>query len=163
MESCLETISMMEKIGVEYNNIPKLSPLPAIDIPLVPVFDRFLFFVKPILEYGFGVYMGFVVGWLLGLFVGNFYVEQFKPLYFSDLNELRSWKLMPYDFARYTAMIGVIVGAIAIAIINRKLLCQRIRSLYEKEITEPKDIAHRLDKSERQIRRVISKFAEKGK
>jgi len=163
METCAETVGMMEKINVGSHNISNFSHLTSIDVPTVPFIDRVLFFVKPIVEYGFGVYMGFVIGWLLGLYVGNICAEQFKPVYFSDLTELRQWMLMPYDFARCTAFIGAIAGVIIIAIINSKLFSQRVLALYEEEITEPKDIALRLSKSETQIQRIINKLAEKEK
>ena len=163
METCAETVGMMEKITVGSHNISNFSHLTSIDVPTVSLFDRVLFFVKPIVEYAFGVYMGFVVGWLLGLYVGNIYAEQFKPVYFSDLTELRQWMLMPYDLARYAAFIGTIAGVIIIAIINSKLFSRRVLALYEEEITEPKDIARRLGRGERQVQRAIHSLAEEGK
>jgi hypothetical protein len=163
METRAETVGMMEKITVGSHNISNFSHLTSIDVPTVPFIDRVLFFIKPIVEYAFGVYMGFVIGWLLGLCLGNIYAEQFKPLYFSNLNELRQWMLMSYDFARCTAFIGTIAGAIIIAIINSKLFSRRVLALYEAEVTKPKNIARRLGKSEIQTQRVINKLAKKGK
>lgn len=163
METCAETVGMMERINLGSHNISNFSHLTSIDVPTVPFIDRVLFFIKPIVEYGFGVYMGFVVGWLLGLYAGNICAEQFKPVYFSDLTEVRQWMLMPYDFARCTAFIGTIAGVIIIAIINSKLLSRRVLALYEAEVTKPKNIALRLGKSERQTQRVINKLAKKGK
>ena len=62
--------------------------------------DRLLFFVKVVVEYVFGMYMGYTIGWLIGLFVGNSYIEHYEPVYLDDLSQLSSWRLLPYEFAR---------------------------------------------------------------
>jgi len=161
MESYAEAVGMMEKSDVGSDNAGSSSHSPSIDFPRVPLFDRLLFFLKAIVEYAFGVHIGIAAGWLFGWYAGNVYVEHFEPVYFSDLNELRLWKLMPYDFARNGAVIGVVAGAIAIAIINSKLLSRRVASFYEKEVTDPKDIARALGKSKRRIQKAIKNLAKK--
>ncbi len=70
---------------------------------------------------------------------------------------------MPYEFARNGAMIGMAVGVIAIAIINNKLLKQRVIFLHKKGKTDPKDIAQALGKSVGQIERKRNKLMEKGR
>ena len=54
--------------------------------------------------------------------------------------------------------IDLVLGAIAIAFINSKLLSRKVASLYEKEATEPKEIAQTLGRSERQIQKIIEKL-----
>lgn len=127
------------------------------------LFGRLLFFVKTIVEYAFGMHMGFAIGWLTGWGVGHTYVKYFKPVYMDDLSQLFHWRLMPYDLAGIGAAIGVVVGVIAISLINSRLLSRRVTSLYEKDVTEPEDIARALGESERQTRRIVNKLAKKQK
>ena len=81
-----------------------------------------------VVEYVFGIHMGYAVGWVIGLYVGHFYVEHFEPVYLIDLNQFSYWKLAPYTFARNIAMIGVAVGMLTIAVINNKSLNKRVAS-----------------------------------
>ena len=124
--------------------------------------DRLLFFIKPIAEYAFGMHIGFTFGWLIGLCSGHFYVNHFKPLYFNDLNELAFWTAAPHIFAKYGALTGLIMGILAIQIINRKLLNQGIIELCESRITNPAQIARLLDSNLNTIKRKMTKLAEKG-
>ena len=78
--------------------------------------DKLLFFIKAIVEYIFGTYMGYTIGWLMGLFVGNSYIEHFEPVYLDDLSQLSYWRLLPYEFARNIAIIGSIMGVITIIV-----------------------------------------------
>ncbi len=164
MESCAEVRQNagMEKFDVGSHNTDSPSHSTSINVPIVPLFDRLLSFVEGVVEYAFGMHIGFAVGWLLGWYGGNLYVEHFEPAYFSNLNELRQWSLMPYHFTRGGAIIGAAAGAIAIAVVTRKLLRTRIVSLYKKEVVKPKDIARVIGKTEGQIQRVINKLAKKG-
>ena len=66
------------------------------------------------------MHIGYAIGWAIGLYAGYTYVEYFEPLYFDDLSKLASWRLAPFVFARNSAITGVILGMIAIAIINNK-------------------------------------------
>jgi len=166
MESYAECLGMMEKF------VPCSSSHSAlINVPIVPLFDRLLSFVEGIVEYAFGIFIGSVIGWLLGEYSGNVYVEHFGAVYFTGFNELRRWTLMPCGFAKTGAIIGAVAGAVTIAVLTRKSLRTRIVSLYEKEVIKPKDIARGLrltsaerliGKRERQIQRVINKLAKKG-
>jgi len=48
-------------------------------VSIVAFLDRLLFVVKDIVEYAFGMHIGFAIGWLLGLWTGNIYVERVSP------------------------------------------------------------------------------------
>ncbi len=134
-----------------------------ISISKEQLLDKLLFFVKAVVEYAFGMHIGFAIGWLIGLCVGHSYVGHFEPVYLDDLGQLSYWRFMPYEFARNGAIIGVAVGAIVIAIINNKLLKQRVIFLHKKGKTEPKDIAQALGKRVGQIERKMNKLIEKGR
>ena len=82
--------------------------------------DKLLNFIEMVVEYAFGIYIGYAIGWVIGLYVGHSYVDHFEPVYF-DLSQLSYWRLAPYIFARNVAMIGVAVGMIAIAVVNKSL------------------------------------------
>jgi hypothetical protein len=75
-----------------------------------------------VVEYAFGMQIGYVFGWIIGLYVGHSYVTYFEPVYLYDLSRLSYWRLAPSIFAQNGALIGVVVGMIAIAIINNILL-----------------------------------------
>jgi len=158
MESYAESVGVMKKFDTG-NSLHSLS----VNISTEQFLDKLLFFIKAVVEYAFGMHIGFAIGWLIGLGVGHAYVEHFKPVYLYDLSQLSHWRLMPYDFARNIAIIGVVTGVIAISIINSKLLSQRVISLYEKRVTDPKDIARTLGRRAQQINRRIDKLAEQKK
>ena len=82
--------------------------------------DKLLGILKVVVEYAFGMHIGYAIGWAIGLYAGYTYVEHFEPVYFDDLSELASWRLAPFIFARNGTFIGVVVGMIAIAIIKNK-------------------------------------------
>lgn len=134
-----------------------------INISKERLLDKLLFFTKAVVEYAFGMQICFAIGWLIGLCVGNSYVEHFEPVYLDDLRQLSHWRSMPYGFARNGAIVGLAAGVIVITTINNKLLSQRVISLYKKGGTDTKDIARALDESEKQIQKVINKLAKKGK
>lgn len=84
------------------------------------LFDKLLGIVKVVVEYAFGMHIGYAIGWVIGLYAGYTYVEHFEPVYMDDLSKLSYWRLAPYVFARNGAFIGVAVGMIAIAIMYAK-------------------------------------------
>jgi len=158
MEGYIKSADVMKQFGTG-NSLHSLW----INISKEQLLDKLLFFIKTVVEYAFGMQIGFAMGWLIGLCVGNSYVEHFEPVYLDDLSQLSYWRSMPYGFARNGAIIGLAVGIIVITTINNKLLSQRVISLYKKGRIDPKDIARALDESEKQIQRVINKLAKKGK
>lgn len=131
--------------------------------PIERLLDKLLFFVKPAVEYIFGMHIGIAFGWLIGLWAGHSYVEHFEPPYLDDFSRLSYWREAPDIFAEHGALIGLAIGVIVIDIINGALLSQRVTSLFEKNITNPKEIARLLDKSVGQIERTIYKLDKKGK
>jgi len=90
--------------------------------------DKLLSLIEVVVEYVFGMHIGYAVGWVTGLYVGHFYVERFEPVYLYDLSQLSYWRLAPYTFARNVAMIGVAAGMLIIAVINNKSLNKRLAS-----------------------------------
>jgi len=135
-----------------------------ISISREQLLDKLLLFVRVIVEYAFGMIIGYVIGWFMGLYIGNSYIKYFEPVHLDDLSKLSSflsyWRSVPYIFAQYGAMIGVAIGIIAIAIINNKLLNQRITALYKEGITNSNDIAQLLGESIEQIERKMKRLVE---
>jgi len=156
MDSYVESVGMMKKFDAR-NSLHSLG----INILAERFFDRLLFFIKTIVEYALGMHIGYAVGWILGWYTGNVYAENFEPLHFRDLNVFWKWELVPYEFARNGAIIGVVVGAMVIAIINNQLLKQRVIFLYKKGNTDPRDIAQALGKRVGQIEGKLNKLIEK--
>ncbi|MHC4684094.1 MAG: hypothetical protein ACYTEW_07255 [Planctomycetota bacterium] len=124
-------------------------------------------FIKVVVEYAFGMHIGYAIGWVIGLYAGHSYVEHFEPVYLDDLSQLSSllsyWRSMPDIFSRHGAMIGVAIGVIAIAVINNKLLNQRVTSLYKEGITNSNNIARLLGESVGQIERKINRLVKEGR
>jgi len=171
MENYAEAIVMMEESDIGSDDVatPDKVIRGLLDFLTVAFrvrlrrFDRVLFFVKAVVEYAFGMYIGAIAGGLLGRYAGNVYVTHFEPVSLYDFNELQRWGLMPYEFAGNGAVIGMVAGVIVVAIINSILLSQRVVSLYHSGVTEPKDIAQAFGKSARLIGRKINRLTKKGK
>jgi len=106
------------------------------------LFDRLLLLINQVVEYAFGMHIGFAFGWLVGLCAGRCYVKHFEPVYLDDLRHLSYWTAVPNTFAK---------------------LEQKITALYERGITNPGQIAELLDKSPCQIERKMNKLAKTGK
>jgi hypothetical protein len=134
-----------------------------ISIPICRLLDRLLLFIRPIVEYVFGMHIGFAFGWLFGLVAGHYYVNHFEPVYLEDLNQFSFWNAVPNMFARCGALAGLMIGVIAIFIINSKLLNQNVAALYEQGITKPSKIAQLLDKNVGQIKRKMNTLVRAGK
>ena len=158
MESCAKTMFITKQSGNGgFSNSLRIN------ISISQLLDRLLFFIKPVVEYAFGMHIGFAFGWIFGLCAGHSYVKNFQPVYLDNLNELSFWTTVPQMFARYGAVTGLIIGATAILIINCKLLKQRIITLCDKGITSPNQIAGLLDESIGKIERTMNKLVKTGR
>lgn len=158
METCAKSISIIKQPG--NSGCSNLLP---INISIWRLLDRLLFFIKPVAEYALGMHFGFAFGWLFGLVAGHSYVRHFEPVYLNDLNQLSFWTEAPNTFAKYGALTGLMMGVVAIVIINNKLLNQSIIKLCEKGINNPNKIAQLLGSSPGRIGRKISKLVKTGK
>lgn len=72
------------------------------------------------LEYGFGMYVGAIVGWVVGHFGGGVYAELFEPVHFADfpnMEEIMRWDRMPYTFATAGIFVGAVVGALTVFLV----------------------------------------------
>lgn len=152
METYVKSANIMSKPKIG-NFLHSLS----INIPIKQFLYKLLFLIKAVVEYTFGMHIGFAAGWLLGLLAGNHYVGYFKPVYMNEFSRLPYWRLLPYEFAQAGAAVGIFAGIIAIAAINNKLLTQRVMSLYEKGNIELNDISCFIGKSERKVRKILQK------
>lgn len=97
-------------------------------VQAVPILDKLLFLIRPVVDYAFGIFMGYILGWLAGYRAGFIYVEHYRPVYFETISLLTKWRLMPYEFAKNGAVIGIVAGIIIITIINSTLLNRKITS-----------------------------------
>ena len=135
-----------------------------INISKEQLLDKLLLLVKVVIEYTFGMHIGYAIGWIIGLYAGHCYVKHFEPVYIDDLSQVSSmlsyWRSAPYIFAQYGAIIGGAIGIIAIAFINNQLLNQRVTTLYKEGITNSNDIAQLLGESIEQIERKIKRIVE---
>ena len=131
MRISVETIDMLGKIDVGAHSDDGGSHAGGIGISRSALFDQLLIFIKELLEHIFGMHIGFAVGWLLGWCAGNIYADLYEPLCFSGLSALRQWRLIPCEFAKYGAILGLIGGAILVALITRKSLRQNADTFCE--------------------------------
>ncbi len=158
MESCTKSMSLMKQSGNGGSSNSLWT-----DISKGQLLDRLLFIIKPVAEYAFGMHIGFLLGWLIGLCIGHSYVEHFEPAYLKDLNQLSFWTTAPCMFARYGALTGLAIGVIVIVIINSNLLNQIVTSLCENKTTNPDKIARLLGKSVARIERIMNTLVNKGR
>ena len=121
MERCVDMVVAIEESGVGRDKTAEPLDLSSIEASVVSLFDRLLFFVKPVIEYTFGVHIGFAIGWLLGLWAGSIYAEYFEPPYINSLSELFQWRLLPYKIAEGGAVIGINAGIVAVGIIKKRI------------------------------------------
>lgn len=163
METCAQLVHTMTKIDVNSCRTGTSQHSPPISTRVGEFLNRLLLFVGTIVEYLFGMHIGAVAGWLAGLCLANTYVEYFEPVYMNDLTELYRWRLMPGRYAITGATIGLLIGAVAIALIKNKLLAKRIAALQKQNITDPAVLARRLGTSETQIQRTPSKLTKNQK
>lgn len=148
MNTCAGEISVAER------NLYSLH-LPNVGAYIHWLLNGMLVFIKAALEYALGIHVGAAVGYTSGLYVGNFYVEYFKPIYLSDLDEITRWLALPYIFVVYGVIVGAVIGSVVISIINRKLLRQRVAALYEQGVTDPQDMAQTLIKPKWEVQKAI--------
>lgn len=156
METYDESTEVAERINI-------CSSSHRLRVKIEKSFEKVLYDLKPVIEYGFGVYAGFVIGRLFGLCFGNFYLDDFKPEQLDNFSQIPDWEPMLSSFVKAGGFAGAILGVLAIAIINSNLFSQRVVSLYEKEITDPKQIARALYKSTWQTERKVKSLMKKGK
>lgn len=121
MERCMEMIVAIEESGVGCDKTAEPLDLPSVEASVVSLFDRLLFFVQPVIEYALGAHIGFAIGWLLGLWAGKTWVEYFEPVCMDGLSELFYWRLLPYNIAKSSAVIGISVGVVAVGIIRKRI------------------------------------------
>ena len=129
--------------------------------------DWLLSVFTAILEYSFGMYIGAALGWLLTWWAGDLYVGYFKPVYcsgFAELEQIVQWSCtLPYEFAGVGRLLGAVIGAITIMLLNHHLLNQKIISLCEDEAVGPAEIARALGENSRHIKKRVDKLTEKGR
>ena len=149
-----------ERNRVIYEDSSALSPK---TIPREYLLDRMLYFAQKVVAYAFGITVGIVVGSLTGRYIAGIRAESLRhTIDFFDPNQLQQWHDMPWIFARTGAVAGVLFSLAAMRIIEGVFLTRTIVSLYEKQVTEPVDIARILGRSVRQIKRKMNKLARKG-
>lgn len=167
MESCLKGIEMTEVFGTAFRSNVKPRRLLLGKNQLRQLLIRLWLFTKTITEYGWGIYIGALIGCYLGLWGGYCYVEHIKPGYLyncADLGQaIAYFSELPFQFAGIGKLAGVVVGAVAIAVINNMLLCRGIISSYKNNVNDPRVIAQSLGTSERQVRRKINKLVRRKK
>ena len=120
MERCADMVVAIEESGIGRDKMAEPLNLPSVEASVVSLFDRLLFFVQPVIEYAFGMHIGFAIGWLLGLWAGSIYAGYFEPVCMDGLSELFYWRLLPYNIAKSGAVIGAGVGIIMVAIIRKR-------------------------------------------
>ena len=69
---------------------------------------------------------------------------------------------LPHEFAIYGLIVGVIAGSIIIAVINGRLLRQRVAVLYEQGVTDTEDMARILIKPKWDVQMAVNKVAERA-
>lgn len=81
--------------------------------------NKFLYLIGRVLEYVFGMHFGALVGYVCGKFIGYFFNKNLSLGIFS-LDEIMTSLPLTYRYAICGAVIGTIVGLMAITIMHIK-------------------------------------------
>lgn len=131
-------------------------------LPKGHVIDKVLSFVETVAGCALGIYIGMVIGGMMGRYIAGVRAEDLKhTIDFFDPEQLKQWQDMPSNFARTGALIGALLGTAVMSIVQVKFFNMEVASLYEKAVTDPKEIARILARSPRRIKKTITKLARK--
>lgn len=132
-------------------------------IPRGRIVDKMLSFVETVAGYALGMFIGMVVGVVAGRYVAGLHAEELRlTIDFLDINQLKQWHDMPVIFARTGGGIGVLLGVVVMIIVQAKSFNREVASLYDHEITEPREIARILARSLGKVKRTMNRLAKKG-
>jgi len=110
--------SMLIEEEIRANNNVNPSGIVSREFPADSFLDKLLFLIEPVVDYAFGIFIGYVLGRLAGFWAGFIYSKHYEPVYMENLSELSFWRIMPYEFAKSGSVVGVIVVIIALKIVN---------------------------------------------
>jgi hypothetical protein len=120
--------------------------------------DKVLLLIAVVVEYLFVMHIGVVIGWLIGLWVGNIYFDHFSPEDYSKAFVLTKQGLIPYTFTENGEIIGIFVSIIVLAVINKRLFIKEVAGLYAEGVTSSDEVARRLGYSVWRVERIMRKF-----
>jgi hypothetical protein len=120
--------------------------------------DKALSLIAIVAEYLLVIHIGAVIGWLIGLWVGNIYFDHIPIEDYSKAFILTKRGVIPFAFTKSGAIIGILISITVLAAINRRLFIKEVTGLYKQGITSSKTIAQRLGHSVWRVERAIKKF-----
>ena len=109
MATEITTLKTVEKIEMHNS-----ANTPSDTIHVYGPEDRVFSVVETFFDYILGACVGVALGYLIGKWAGAEYTTYFRPAYMSDLNEVKRWWLMPYEFASTGIHLGALVGTVVI-------------------------------------------------
>jgi hypothetical protein len=120
--------------------------------------DKALMLIAAVVEYLFVMHIGVVIGWLIGLCVGNIYFNHFSAEDYSKAFVLTKQGVIPYAFTKNGAITGILVSIIALAVINKRLFLREVASFYAKGVTSSVEVARRLGYSVWRVERTMRRL-----
>ena len=149
-------MSKQVKQGESHSLVPRRSQLPVWQAG--GMLDKALMLIAAVVEYLFVMHIGVVIGWLIGLWIGNVYFNHFSPEDYSRAFALTKHGVIPYAFTKNGAITGILVSIIALAVINKRLFLREVASFYAKGVTSSDEVARRLGYSVWRVERTMRRF-----
>jgi len=126
-------------------------------------FDYVLNLIATALEHLVGLLGGAVAGLLAGRLLGGVYANHIEPLHFQDLDKLAEWSLIPHAFARNGAVLGAIVGLLAITALRRRLSRQDAPTQIGTGVEEQQEMYRATGAEEEEIPEIAQELNQKRK
>ena len=149
-------MSRQIKQSESHSLVPRRSQLPVWQAG--GMLDKALMLIAAVVEYLFVMHIGVVIGWLIGLWIGNVYFNHFSPEDYSRAFALTKHGVIPYAFTKNGAITGILISIIALAAINKRLFLREVASFYVKGVTSSDEVARRLGCGVWRVERTMRRF-----
>ena len=113
MNTSTETINQNEIIRDILSSTDRL-------IPKKSILSKLKIVIEIALEYCFGIHVGTALGYICGACFGSLYTNYFTPTCTDNFEEICQWSLMPYSFAIWGGIIGMVTGIVVISLMTIK-------------------------------------------
>ena len=124
------------------------------------VFFQLLQFVGNVI---LGTLSGGILGWIGGWLIGNFVQGHSSCSNPEDFQAVNSWYYLPHTYAQYGMVLGATFGILAVFLISRKMMQNKIAELYNNGTTKPEELAKYLDLAISKVRCILESLKRNDK
>lgn len=132
-------------------------------LPRGHVLDMLLSLADIIASYGLGIYIGMIVGAVIGKYVAGHHAEDLRhTIDFFDPDQLKHWSQLCWTYGRAGAKIGALVSIPVMKIVQSMFFKTEVASLCNGEVVDPVYVARVFGRSVRKVRKTMNRLAKKG-